>query len=95
MINAKTSLKNLCRNILENEYKLADKVSGLASVDSGKQGLRAVVTANDIGGQYAYDVFAANAGLFMASLVPEIAGTIAVDEAMRLGYNWKRRPFER
>ncbi|MBE2191377.1 MAG: enoyl-CoA hydratase/isomerase family protein [Alphaproteobacteria bacterium] len=90
----KQALKISAETFSENEYKLADKVSGLASVDSGKQGLRAVVTANDIGGQYAYDVLLPTLA-YAASLVPEIAGTIAdVDEAMRLGYNWKRGPFE-
>ena len=90
----KQALKISAETFSENEYKLADKVSGLASVDSGKQGLRAVVTANDIGGQYAYDVLLPMLA-YAASLVPEIAGTIAdVDEAMRLGYNWKRGPFE-
>lgn len=90
----KQALKISAETFSENEYKLADKVSGLASIDAGKQGLKAVVTANDIGGQYAYDVLLPTLA-YAASLVPEIAGTIAdVDEAMRLGYNWKRGPFE-
>ncbi len=90
----KQALKLSADSFTEGQYKLADKVSGLASVDAGKQGLRAVVTADDIGGQYAYDVLLPTLA-YAASLVPEIADTIAdVDEAMRLGYNWKRGPFE-
>lgn len=90
----KQALKLEADTFTEEKYKLADKVSGLASVDAGKQGLRAVVTAEDIGGKYAYDVLLPTLA-YAASLVPEIADTIAdVDEAMRLGYNWKRGPFE-
>ncbi len=90
----KQALKLDANQFAESQYKLADKVSGLASVDAGKQGLRAVVTSSDVGGQYAYDVLLPTLA-YAASLVPEIAGTIAdVDEAMRLGYNWKYGPFE-
>lgn len=90
----KQALKLDANNFSEEHYKLADKVSGLASVDAGKQGLRAVITADDVGGKYAYDVLMRTLA-YAASLVPEIADTIAdVDEAMRLGYNWKRGPFE-
>ncbi|OIN85777.1 MAG: 3-hydroxyacyl-CoA dehydrogenase [Alphaproteobacteria bacterium CG1_02_46_17] len=90
----KQALKLSADTFAESDYKLADKISGLASVDAGKQGLRAVVTAEDIGGQYAYEVLLPTLA-YAASLVPEIAGNIKdVDEAMRLGYNWKRGPFE-
>jgi 3-hydroxyacyl-CoA dehydrogenase len=78
----------------ESQYLPATKDSSLPSVEAGKQGLKAVVTAEDIGGKYAYDVLLPTLA-YAASLVPEIADTIAdVDEAMRLGYNWKRGPFE-
>jgi 3-hydroxyacyl-CoA dehydrogenase len=90
----KLALKINADKYTEGDYKLADKVSGLASVDAGKQGLRAVLTAEDAGGKYAYDVLIRTLA-YAASLVPEIADTVAdVDEAMRLGYNWKRGPFE-
>ncbi|MEK7801327.1 MAG: 3-hydroxyacyl-CoA dehydrogenase NAD-binding domain-containing protein, partial [Pseudomonadota bacterium] len=90
----KQALKINADGFAESDYKLADKVSGLASVDAGKQGLCAVVTAPDMGGKYAYDVLMRTLA-YAAALVPEIADTITdVDEAMRLGYNWKRGPFE-
>lgn len=90
----KQALKLDANNFAESNYKSADKVSGLPSVDAGKQGLRAVITAPDAGGKYAYDVLMRTLA-YAASLVPEIADTVAdVDEAMRLGYNWKRGPFE-
>ena len=66
----------------------------LKSVDAGRKGLKAVVTTDDQGGRYAWDVLSKTLH-YAASLVPEIAGTIAeVDEAMRLGYNFKKGPFE-
>ncbi len=66
----------------------------LASMEAGRQGLRAVVTADDEGGRYAWSVLKQTLA-YAAGLVPEIADTVdEVDEAMRLGYNWKKGPFE-
>src|SRR5688500_1101433 len=63
-------------------------------MEAGKQGLEAVVTTDDEGGRYAWKVLSQTLA-YAASLVPEIADSIAdVDEAMRLGYNWKYGPFE-
>ena len=77
----------------EKNYEKSVKPK-LKSVSAGKKGLKAVVTTDDQGGQYAWDVLSRTLH-YAVSLVPEIAGTIAeVDEAMRLGYNWKRGPFE-
>lgn len=77
----------------ESQYDKAGKPS-LPSVAAGKKGLRAVVTSDDIGGKYAWAVLSKTLA-YAASLVPEIADDIAsVDEAMRLGYNWKQGPFE-
>lgn len=74
-------------------YKKADKPR-LASAEAGKQGLKAVVTTDDEGGRYAWKVLGPTLA-YAASLVPEIADNLAdVDEAMRLGYNWKSGPFE-
>lgn len=89
----KQSLKLSAAAFAESMYAKSDKVS-LASVDAGKQGLRAVVETNDACGKYAWAVLSQTLH-YAASLVPEIADTIAdVDEAMRLGYNWKKGPFE-
>jgi 3-hydroxyacyl-CoA dehydrogenase len=77
----------------ETLYKKAGKPK-LPSMDAGKQGLRAVVETDDDGGRYVWAVLSKTLA-YAASLVPEIANDIAaVDEAMRLGYNWKKGPFE-
>ena len=76
----------------ESQYAKADKPK-LAS-DAGRKGLRAVVESDDDGGRYAWKVLGPTLA-YAASLVPEIADTIYdVDEAMKLGYNWKMGPFE-
>lgn len=77
----------------ESAYAKANKPS-LPSINAGKAGLRAVVTSDDEGGRYAWKVLSQTL-VYAASLVPEIADDIvSVDEAMKLGYNWKQGPFE-
>jgi 3-hydroxyacyl-CoA dehydrogenase len=77
----------------EKSYRMADKPK-LESADAGKKGLRAVVEHPDQGGKYAWTVLSQTLS-YAASLVPAIAGDIAaVDEAMHLGTNWKKGPFE-
>ncbi len=77
----------------ESQYVKADKPK-LASMDAGKKGLRAVVESDDEGGRYAWKVLR-DTLVYAASLVPDIADSVAeVDEAMRLGTNWKKGPFE-
>ncbi|MBU2601120.1 MAG: 3-hydroxyacyl-CoA dehydrogenase/enoyl-CoA hydratase family protein [Actinobacteria bacterium] len=67
----------------------------LDSVAAAKRGgLRALVESPDAGGVYAWRVLSRTLS-YAASLVPTIAPDVtAVDEAMRLGYNWKKGPFE-
>jgi 3-hydroxyacyl-CoA dehydrogenase len=75
------------------QYRTSEKAT-LESVGAAKQGLRALVEHPDKGGTYARRVLTGVLG-YAASLVPEIADDItAVDQAMRLGYNWKYGPFE-
>ncbi len=81
-------------DLATGEYRDARKPE-LASVAAARKGgPRALVSHPDAGGRYAWRVLARTLG-YAASLVPEIAPDItAVDEAMRLGYNWKYGPFE-
>jgi len=77
----------------ESQYRPSNKQK-LESVKAGRKGLRAVVETDDQGGHYAWKVLSKTLS-YAASLVPQIADDIAsVDEAMRLGTNWKRGPFE-
>ncbi len=89
----KQALKVQADKFSEDFYQKADKPK-LESISNGKKGFKAVVTTNDEGGIYAWKVMSRTLA-YAASLVPEIADDITlVDEAMRLGYNWKKGPFE-
>lgn len=80
-------------NLDTGDYAIADKPK-LESVDSAKKSLRNLIEHDDIGGQYAKTVLLQLLA-YTASLVPTIAEDVtSVDEAMRLGYNWKYGPFE-
>lgn len=66
----------------------------LAAIEAGKDNLRNLLLTNDKYGAYAWKVLS-DTLLYAATLVPETAETIVeIDEAMRLGYNWKYGPFE-
>lgn len=66
-----------------------------ASVAAAKKGgPKALMEATDAAGRYAWRVMSKTLA-YAANLIPEIGDDpAAVDEAMRLGYNWKYGPFE-
>jgi 3-hydroxyacyl-CoA dehydrogenase len=75
-------------------YQTAAKPKLESVAAARKGGPRALLEHPDRGGRYAWRVMSRTLA-YAASLVPEIADDItAVDEAMRLGYNWKFGPFE-
>ncbi len=77
----------------EGSYAKASKPK-LKSIDAGRKGLKAVVTTDDAGGKYAWEVLKQTL-FYAAELVGEIADTVHdIDEGMKLGYNWKAGPFE-
>jgi 3-hydroxyacyl-CoA dehydrogenase len=81
-------------DLTTGEYRDAGKAA-LASIDAARSGgVRALMEHPDKGGAYAWRIMAKTLS-YAASLVPEIADDIvAVDEAMKLGYNWTHGPFE-
>jgi 3-hydroxyacyl-CoA dehydrogenase len=75
------------------EYRPTVKAR-LSSARTSVRDLRKLVTHKDKGGSYAWRVLAQTLA-YAAMLVPEAADDVAaIDEAMRLGYNWKFGPFE-
>jgi 3-hydroxyacyl-CoA dehydrogenase len=77
----------------ESQYHRAEKPA-MPSLEAGRKGLRAVIESLDNGGRYAWAVLSQTLA-YAAALVPEIADNIHdIDEAMKLGYNWKSGPFE-
>ncbi len=82
------------RDLRTGEYRTAMKPNLKSVAAAKKRGLRALVEHPDKGGRFAWQVLARTLS-YAARLVPEIADDIvAVDESMRLGYNWKYGPFE-
>ena len=66
----------------------------LAELAGGAKNLRKLMTAPGRIGDYAWKVMG-NTLAYAATLVPEATDEItAIDEAMRLGYNWRWGPFE-
>jgi len=76
------------------EYRKSEKPK-LESITAAKKGgLRALLEHPDKTGRYAWWVLSRTLS-YAAQLVPEISDDITgIDDAMRLGYNWKFGPFE-
>ncbi|MCC6598833.1 MAG: 3-hydroxyacyl-CoA dehydrogenase [Alphaproteobacteria bacterium] len=89
----KQALEIHAESFVESHYRKAEKPR-LASLEAGKKGLRAVVESDDEGGRYAWAVLKQTLA-YAAGLAGEVAANIHdIDEAMKLGYNWKKGPFE-
>jgi 3-hydroxyacyl-CoA dehydrogenase len=83
----------LAIDLKTGEYRESGKPK-LPAADAGKQGLKAVMEHDSDAGRYAWAVMSA-VFHYAASLVPEISDNVTgVDDAMKLGYNWKKGPFE-
>ena len=67
----------------------------IAAVEAARKGgLRALLTHDSAESRYAWSVLSRTLS-YAALLAEDIAGDVdSVDRAMRLGYNWKRGPFE-
>ena len=81
------------RDLASGEYGPARRPR-LESIEEAGRSLRALFEYPDKTGAYAWRVMSGTLA-YAAGLVPEIADDVeAVDRAMRLGYAWKRGPFE-
>jgi 3-hydroxyacyl-CoA dehydrogenase len=81
-------------DLASGDYRPLQRPRPAAAAAARHGGLRALVEHDDPAGRYAWHVLARTLA-YAARLVPEIADDIvAVDQAMRLGYNWSRGPFE-
>lgn len=79
---------------LESGQYRAERKADLPEIAAAGKDLRKLVTAPGKVGRYAWRVLGQTLA-YAARLVPEAADDIvAVDAAMRLGYNWKWGPFE-
>lgn len=85
--------QKLAIDLKTGEYHPAGKLK-LEAIERAGKSLKALATDPSPEGEFVRRVLVQTLG-YVASLVPEIADDItAVDEAMRLGYNWTFGPFE-
>lgn len=90
--------------VIDGEKKALDLASGdwrarkrdlpALAMRAEKEGLGALIEGNDALSRFAWRVLARILS-YSASLVPEVTRTPQdIDDAMKLGYNWVRGPFE-
>ncbi len=82
-------------NLASGTYHDANRKPKFVSLKRARKGnRRALMDHPDAAGRYAWNVMARTLS-YAAWLIPEVSDNPAVvDEAMRLGYNWKYGPFE-
>jgi 3-hydroxyacyl-CoA dehydrogenase len=86
-------------DLAQKQYRAQEKVRfpslGIAkNVDDAGKRIKAMVSANDPAGQFAWQVLSRTL-IYSAKRVGEIADDIVnVDRAMRWGFNWDLGPFE-
>ncbi len=72
----------------------AERKAELPELAAAGKDLRGFLTGDSKSGRYAWAVLGRTLS-YAASLIPEAADDVsAIDEAMRLGYNWQWGPFE-
>ena len=80
-------------DLATGEYREKEKAAG-PSGPAGKGDLKALIAAKGKVGDYAWVILGGTLS-YAASLVPQAADdVVAIDDAMKLGYNWKAGPFE-
>ena len=80
-------------DLATGEYR-AQKKSDVEAVKAGGRSLAKLLEHDSVHGRYAFAVMAktlAYAALLLGDAADEVE---SIDEAMRLGYNWKKGPFE-
>jgi 3-hydroxyacyl-CoA dehydrogenase len=80
-------------DLATGEYREKEKAAG-PSGPAGKGDLKALIATKGKVGAYAWAILAGTLS-YAASLIPQAADdVVAIDDAMKLGYNWKAGPFE-
>ena len=82
------------RSLETGEYATANRRAAFASAKMGKQGLRRLLEHPDEGATFLREILF-DTFVYAASLIPEVSDDVyAIDGAMKVGYNWKKGPFE-
>jgi len=82
------------RNLVTGEYATANRKAAFASAKMAKQGITRMLDHDDEGSAFVAEVLLDTLS-YAAYLVPKVTDDIyAIDGAMKVGYNWKKGPFE-
>jgi 3-hydroxyacyl-CoA dehydrogenase len=82
------------RNLITGEYATANRKAAFASAKMAKQGITRMLDHDDEGSVFVAEILLDTLS-YAAYLVPEVTDDIyAIDGAMKVGYNWKKGPFE-
>ena len=82
------------RSLVDGSYQTANRKAAFTSAKVGKQGLKRLMTHPDKGAAFVKEILL-DTFAYAASLVPTVSEDIhAIDDAMKVGYNWKKGPFE-
>ena len=82
------------RSLVTGEYSAADRKAAFPSAKMGKQGLGPLMDFPDEGAAFVADVLLDSLS-YAAYLVPDVTEDLSsIDSAMKVGFNWKKGPFE-
>ena len=82
------------RNLSTGEYSPANRRAAFSSAKMGKQGLSRLMDYPDEGAAFVTDVLLDTLS-YAAHIAPQVCDDIySIDGAMKVGYNWKKGPFE-
>ena len=82
------------RSLTTGEYSPADRKATFPSAKMGKQGLGPLMDYPDEGAAFVTEILLDTLS-YAAHLVPDVSDDVySIDSAMKVGYNWKRGPFE-
>jgi 3-hydroxyacyl-CoA dehydrogenase len=81
-------------NLADESYALAPRLNLPLADKAQKTGVQALLADDSIHGQFAWRVLSRTLS-YAASLIPEVDNNgLGIDDAMKLGYNWVKGPFE-
>ena len=81
-------------DFITGEYVTLNRVKSKLLEDSEKIGIKMLLQDSGMYGQFAWKVLSEVLS-YACSLLPEVTGNPAdIDDAMKLGYNWTKGPFE-
>tara|TARA_Y100000739_G_scaffold138341_1_gene119186 strand:+ start:4055 stop:6391 length:2337 start_codon:yes stop_codon:yes gene_type:complete len=82
------------RNLSSGDYSPANRRAAFSSAKMGKQGLSRLMDYPDEGAAFVTDVLLDTLS-YAAHIAPQVCDEIySIDGAMKVGYNWKKGPFE-